>query len=264
MGDSSVPGVVLNDAGDGSIARLVSTVEQLCAGPLEGMALVGGLAVMARLASAHRATTDIDSVVAVRVDGGGDAIDALVAAGASKSGNGALFGGVQVDVIEAADPADISLDDIIDDDRSVAFVLAHAWALATAAPMEIVVVDPSGSQLLDATVRVATASALVAMKASAVMTRQGAFLAKRASDTYDLYRLMLLEASGQKVASQLAEAPEPLAKLCRGFIEGLFVTEPQRTSIMIAESAPDWAIDAERLKFVGGSFINRLDQATSS
>lgn len=54
--------IVLAGDADGEAARLVRTTARLAGVDLGPHALIGGLAVMCRLAAVHRATHDVDTV----------------------------------------------------------------------------------------------------------------------------------------------------------------------------------------------------------
>lgn len=55
--------IVLAGAEDGNAARLVRSTARLGEAHLGPHALIGGLAVMCRLAAVHRATQDVDTVI---------------------------------------------------------------------------------------------------------------------------------------------------------------------------------------------------------
>ena len=58
--------IVLTDDTDGTTARLVHVTARLAGVGLGPHALIGGLAVMCRLAAVHRATQDVDTVTETR------------------------------------------------------------------------------------------------------------------------------------------------------------------------------------------------------
>lgn len=98
------PDVVL--AGS-SMTRLVSAIPVISAQTGRAVVLVGGLAVMCRLSTPYRATTDLDTVHR-RGARERPQLELLVATGATPSGpSGALvhtpYGDVQVDVLEVTD-----------------------------------------------------------------------------------------------------------------------------------------------------------------
>lgn len=166
-------------------------------------AVVGGVAVMCRLATAHRPTADIDAVV--RDDAVPSAAEMLVAQGATRTTTGVDLGGVRIDLLEVGDvptPAELP-----DDQLDRAFVTAHAWALATAEPVNVIARSMRGGTLASAEVDLATPASLVAMKLHAIRKRREARLVKRGSDAYDIYRLLaLLDADGS-IGVVLRQAP---------------------------------------------------------
>ncbi|MFN8104972.1 MAG: hypothetical protein U0U69_10970 [Acidimicrobiia bacterium] len=94
-----------------------------------------------------------------------------------------LVAGVEIDEIDTASFQYEDLDGLDLDDR--VFVVSHRWALDTATETEIV----AGTE--HASIRVATPAALVAMKSGAVLGGRPREPRKRASDLYELYRLVL-------------------------------------------------------------------------
>jgi hypothetical protein len=147
----------------GRIVAYIQTMAQLPAEPT--WVLVGGLAVNARVRRVHRATNDIDTVShdqfrLVEILSAGDA-DQLSAAKVQLH-----HPEVEVDVMEstegAALPAEAS-------DR--AFALARRWAMATASPVRLRVVD--GQDLIShATPQVASVPALVGLKCVSIPRRK--------------------------------------------------------------------------------------------
>ena len=189
--------------------------------------LIGGLAVMCRVGTPHRATVDLDAVtrdltgvherlarLAVTATGGGqygfgdgldlDVIDVAPASAAELAAE-----------LEAAGPAltDLELN-----------VVAHVWAHDGATPLDIIAIDEeTGLPLAAASGRlVATVGGLVAMKATTVTLRASSRPEKRASDLYDLGRLVV---DGNGLALGLDAMPQVLraavlSRLHRWFIDG--------------------------------------------
>jgi predicted nucleotidyltransferase len=213
-------------------------------------ALVGGLAVSCRLGVAHRATADVDLVAdAPRVVSAGSAAENLVAAGIGERDEGGAVvriyvEGTRVEIIETAsvDPADA---DAIEPDRARLFVLSHRWALDTATPLRIRV---HGSDV-EAEVPVATPAALVAMKLHAFQDRNDD--RKRASDAWDLHRLLDLTSGDADFARDLAAAPPALLPLLRSGIEHAFRDDVTRTRRWIRAYGDDeWATVASEVALI--------------
>ena len=186
-------------------------VELLASLPSE-LRLIGGLAVMCRVGTPHRATIDLDAVTRDLTDVHAQlARLALVASG----GGQYLFSGqLDLDVIDVAPVAtEELLAQLLADGSALSDlelnVVAHTWAHDTASGLDIVAVDEgSGRRLAEAPGRmVATAAGIVAMKATTVSLRASSKPEKRASDLYDLGRVLV---AGHLTASDLAAMPAPL------------------------------------------------------
>lgn len=204
-------------------------------------AVIGGLAVTCRLMVAHRATGDVDVVAD---DPGilaeGNAAQNLVAAGIAERDEGTdvvrvHVDGTKVEIIEtsALDPAEVA---DVEPDLARLFVLAHRWALESATPLGIGVVGTD----VEIDVPVATSAALVAMKLHAFQDRNDD--RKRASDAWDLYRLIDLTSGEPHFATELAVAPAGLVPLLRTAVERIFRDDVTRTRRWIqVYGDPRWA-----------------------
>lgn len=161
--------------------------------------LIGGLAVICRLGSPYRATTDVDTVDRRRGDAPSQ-LDLLLTGGAKATGpSGALIetpaGPVRVDVLEVKDS---DYEPLPDDPTDRLHVLAHGWAEETATPLVL------RADNLDAVeVRVAEPGPLVAMKLQNLPNRPSA---KEATDLLDISKLLLDRSTASQVRSQLAGA----------------------------------------------------------
>ena len=161
--------------------------------------VVGGLAVVCRLTSPYRVTSDLD-IVNRRGNDEPAQFELLIASGAQPSGvSGVLVptsaGPVQVDVLEVTD-ADLS--SLPDDPTDRLHVLSHAWAATSATPVTL---RASGTSEL--TVSVAEPGPIVAMKLQSIMNRGSA---KEGTDLLDIIRLSLDPAAGPVLRTQLAHA----------------------------------------------------------
>ncbi len=214
--------VILTGRRDGTTHR---SVELLATLPAE-LRLIGGLAVMCRVGSPHRATVDLDAVArglaGVHVD------LAALAVSASGGGQYTFEGDLELDVI------DVSPDRVDDLAAELGWpgvelsdlelnVLAHTWAHDAATALDLGAVDEiDGSRLVSAPGRlVASALGLVAMKATTVALRASSKPEKRASDLYDLGRLIETEALAADAVARLPEvlrAPV-LDRLGRWFVD---------------------------------------------
>ena len=256
---SQLPELSIQGDDNGFIATVVRALADI---PVEMPAyvLVGGFAVIVRVAGAHRVTRDVDAVT-WSADGTNDAaIAVLVDAGAERTINGARFEGVQIDVIATGD---FSEDDIAAlDEYDRAFVASHRWAFDSAERLQIVVFTRDGVQA-STEVALATPSALVAMKLSAIPRRKLANPAKRASDLYDIYQLIQVFNRRGDLAAGLGRAPHDLGPWCRDQLDGLLVDQAERSSLWLAtEGSPTMhAVSAEDLRAVGEVIVGDMSRA---
>jgi hypothetical protein len=204
-------------------------VELLASLPAE-LRLIGGLAVMCRVGSPHRTTVDLDAV-ARDLSGLHDSI-ARMAVTASGGGQYRFEGALDLDVIDVAPvPASQLVDELVVAGERLTDlelnVVSLTWAHDGATPLDVVAVDErSGERLVDAPGRmVATTSGLVAMKATAVPLRASTRPEKRASDLYDLSRLLL--APGPDAAT-LSQMPDVLARVVAQRLVSWFVDDAGR------------------------------------
>ena len=184
--------------------------------------VVGGLAVLCRLSTAYRATTDLDTVSRLQAGQVGQ-LDLLIAAGANPSGPAGAkvdtpLGPVQVDVLEVTDA---DLEPLPDDATDRLHVLAHAWAAQTATLVRLVAddVDP-------VTVLVAQPAALVAMKLQSVMNRGAA---KEGTDLLDIVRLATDPATAAAVIDGLRGADSQLRSDAQLHARRWFTDSAERT-----------------------------------
>jgi hypothetical protein len=170
-----------------ALVSVIRTVGAPGQSGLDGYVIVRGVAVAAKLGQAHRATTDVDTVIDEVAHP--DAIEALLAlADARPDPTGphrVQLGGTKVEIVGVGPVDDISFEGMTE--LQTLFVASHMWALATATSLTLVAgADPS----VRATPPFAAPAALVAMKLHAIQDRRPTSrLEKRGSDALDLYRL---------------------------------------------------------------------------
>lgn len=198
--------VVLTGRPGGTTHLSVEALSQL---PPE-MRLIGGLAVVCRVGVPHRATVDLDALT--RDLELFDPTLQRLALSSSGGGQYVLPGKLDLDVIDVAPgSAEQVLAELLEQGPLSDLelnVVAHTWAHDTATSVAISVVDDGGIPLISGVARlVASTAGLVAMKATTVVLRASSKPEKRASDLYDLARLLV----GARGAEQLAEAPEELS-----------------------------------------------------
>ena len=98
------PTVILRSGVDDHLVRSTAALQRLSNISIGRTAVIGGFAVMVRLATAHRVTEDVDTVTWT-ADGTLDApIALLVEHGATRSRNGVDLGDVHIDLIAVSGP----------------------------------------------------------------------------------------------------------------------------------------------------------------
>lgn len=185
---------------------------------------------MCRVGTPHRATVDLDAL-ARDLASFHDALSHL-ALTATGGGQYTFAGNLDLDVIDVASLPASELATVLEADGEPLTdlelnVIAHTWAHDTATPIDITAVDDeTGDVLARAEDRlVASAAGIVAMKATTVGLRASSKPEKRASDLYDLGRLLV--AGGIKVAD-LETAPAVLRDAVAERLRGWFVEERGR------------------------------------
>jgi hypothetical protein len=205
------------------------SIELLATLPAE-LRLIGGLAVMCRVGTPHRATVDLDAVAR---DLAGVHIGlAELAVSATGGGQYTFAGDLELDVIDvSADPvealvAELGWPEVELSDLELN-VVAHTWAHDTATELDLVAVDEAtGARLAAAPGRlVASALGLVAMKATTVSLRASSKPEKRASDLYDLGRLV---ETGALHGIGFGALPVPLRDPIEARLEQWFVDDRGR------------------------------------
>jgi hypothetical protein len=205
--------------------------------------VVGGLAVICRLASPYRATSDLDTVNRRGSDEPAQ-LDLLIASGAARSGpSGALVptpaGPVQVDVLEVSDS---DLENLPEDPTARLHILAHAWAVATATQMEL-----RSESIRGLAVAVAEPGALIAMKLQAVMDRSRQ---KEATDLLDIIRLTLDPTAGAASREALRQADPILRGDALLHARRWFDQQADRTLRRVHEIPEGRGVAAEDIAFV--------------
>lgn len=188
------------------VVQAVAEVEALVGRP---PVVVGGLAVLCRLSSPYRATTDLDLVDRLR--GAAPQLEVLrTGEGAAPEQPAAVllptrFGKVKVDVLEVRQ---IEIDAPSDDPGDRLHAFSHAWADDTATPVTIDVHHSLGGDPVRVTTPVAEPGPLVAMKLQAVMNRG---TAKQGTDLQDVVRLVLDPAVRETLLDQIEDCDRQMA-----------------------------------------------------
>lgn len=235
-------------------SELIGLVQALAALERQDLpehALIGGVAVMTRLAQAHRVTLDVDQVLRETVP---STVDALVAQQAAQrvGSHVELPGGVRWDIIPTLERP-LEEGDLPEDDADRLFLLAHEWALVSAELVELSVhVAGAKKPAALATVPVATTPALFVAKLQAAQRRSQATLGKRGTDVDDARRLLETVGSAA-VARGIAEAPCDLTALTARLVDRVMVRDAERSVLWIKQAgAPGGgAVAPEDLRDLG-------------
>jgi hypothetical protein len=232
-----------------AMVRLVGAAATVASANLGRFAIIGGVAVVARLGQAHRATADVDAVVDEQTPP--PTIETLLALpGAQADPTGphrVLIDGIKVEIQGTEPYATADLDGMADE--HILYVGAHRYALESATRLTLVA---SASQTR-ATVPTATPGALLAMKLHAIEDRRpSGGLDKRASDAWDIYRLLLdLDAAGI-VRRELAALPQPLRGTVARAVQRILIDRADRTSSWLRAGDERMAvIAADELEALG-------------
>lgn len=233
------------------MSALVHAIPAITARTGRDVIVIGGLAVVCRLTRPYRATTDLDTV-SRRSSTEHPQLQLLLASGATASGaSGAMVptpaGDVQVDVLEVTDA---ELAHLPDDPTDRLHVLSHAWAAATATPIEI-----RADGLPDLTVAVAEPGPLVAMKLQSIMNRGAT---KEATDLLDIISLTLDPTAGATVRSQLAGADRQLRQDAARHAQRWFTNRAERSLRLIHAVPEGRTTQLDDLHLVGELIGNAL------
>ena len=243
--------IILAGAADSNAASLVHATARLADANLGPYALVGGLAVMCRLAAVHRATQDVYTVTETTAPTAVEVIATSVGQHDPSNSNRAVIDGITIDVIDTESFRPEDLVGIDSADRL--FVVSHRWALDTATATELI----AGGEV--ASIRVATPSALVAMKSGALLGGRMREPRKRASDLYDLYRLVLEHDRTGGIADALSAAPFDLGHLVADALEARIVEEPERAVRWLLDGGTEMSnVTPDDLRDVIRPLNNRL------
>ena len=215
------------------VAPLVASLAALAeAVPIGEFAVIGGLAVLARLQGAHRVTYDLDTVATQH----GDELTAVETVISTDGVDGLLLG-TKIDCIAVGDvPAsDIPAELLPEGEADRIFVLAHRWALDTAEDLTLIAVE-SGEVVAEARCRIATPGSLVAMKLQSAPKRRAARVEKAGGDYFDLFRLTSHPDMTRSITEALRQAPHDLGSWCQQEIKRCMVDEADRTVGTIVRS----------------------------
>jgi len=215
------------------VASLVATLDALAkAAPTSDFAVIGGLAVLARLEGAHRVTYDLDTVATQRGNN-----PSVVETVVSTDGADGFLLGTKVDCIAVGNtPAtDIPAALLPDAEPDRVFVLAHRWALDMAEELTLIV-EENDAAVSRVRCRFATPASLVAMKLQSAPRRRAARAPKAGGDYLDLFRLTSHPAMTRQIASALNHAPHDLGSWCFRETRRCMIDDADRTVGIIVRS----------------------------
>jgi len=250
----------VNLLGD-AMVPLVRAAGALEADDLPPFAIIGGVAVAARLGRVLRATADLDTVTDYRY--APTALEILKRrddADYDPADPHTIFlAGIQVQFQDVAAVTDEDVEDL--EPKALLYVAGHAFALERATLMTISAADGGGP--VEATVPVATAGALVAMKLHAYLDRRGvAGPDKRPGDLWDIYNLLLFVAAD--AAEDLSLAGRLLRDVVASTVEQHLIDGAARARTVLRSSNDEryQAITAAELQHAAGDFVARLHGRT--
>lgn len=210
---------------------LLAVVQTVLSGQVPDAALIGGLAVTARVASTtgYRATNDVDLVTAddvpptfLEVITARHQIEAPI-----------VIDGIKVDVIPTYDLTEGDLADI--DDGPRLFVASHRWALDTAEPVILRCTTAAATTTVE--VRLATPAALIAAKSHAVgFAHSQRRATKHASDLLDVYRLVDRYHPPGHLIADLQSAPGGLVGVIAAIMRAEYLVNPVKAATAMSES----------------------------
>jgi hypothetical protein len=241
-----------------AMVPLVRAVAALADAGVMRYAVVGGVAVAARLKQAHRATADVDTVVDETTPP--DAVEALLALPDTvrdpSAGHRVFVAGTKVEILGVGPLAESDLEGI--PTKDALFVASHVWALDTATPLTIV-----AAAALDvrATAPFATPATLIAMKLHAIEDRSNTSgQHKRAGDAWDIYRILVdLDIDGS-VRQAFTQASNTLRYLVRDAAERVLLSAAARTRGWLrAGDDAMAAVTTEELELVGRALVDALE-----
>lgn len=251
---TEVPTVML--LGD-AMVPLVRAAVALEADDVPPFAVIGGVAVAVRLGHVLRATADLDTVTDYRY--APTAIEILKRRDDADydpaDPHTISLAGTQVQFQDVVAVTDADVEHL--EPRDLLYVAGHAHALERATLVTISASDRDGP--VAATVPVATAGALVAMKLHAYLDRRSTSGPdKRPGDLWDIYNLLLLVAA--EAADDLSSAGLLLQNVVASTVEQHLVAGAARARTILRSSNDEryQVITAAEIQHAAGDFVARL------
>lgn len=238
------------------MTRLVSAIPMVAEQTESQVIVVGGLAVMCRLGTPYRATTDLDTVDVQTADSRPH-LELLLTRSPPSGPSGALLatplGPVQVDVLRVS-KAD--RDPLPEDENGRLHIQSHLWAAETATDLTLAVTGAT-----EVTVAVAEPGPIIAMKLQAVMNRGAA---KEGTDLLDIIRLTLDTQCGPASRGQLELADEQLRADALLHAQRWFHQHAARSLRKIQAVPEGRGIEADDLELVGELLTAALERSDPS
>jgi len=239
-----------------AMVGLVQAVAALSEAGIARYAVVGGVAVSARLGQAHRATTDVDAVVDVTVPP--DAVEALLALPGAETvprvPHRVLIHGTQLELLQAGPVDDADLEGLSKKDSM--FVAAHSWALDTAT---LLTITAGSDPRIIAHAPFASPGALLAMKLGAIEGRLVRGAPKRGGDAWDIYRLLVDRDADGSIRAELADAPDRLRVLVAEAVSRVLVDNVDQTRAWMRTGGPEMAaVTVDELRYVGQVLVGGI------
>jgi len=253
-GTEGIPAVHLTGATMLALVSAIPELELRTGGPVT---VVGGLAVLCRLGTAYRVTSDLDTVHR-RAAGELSMLEVVMRTlGAEEAGPaGAIIptpeGKVRVDIIEVTDS---ELQRLPDDPTDRLAVLSHAWAASSATHVKVRVARPSGPPVTEVVVLMAEPGPLIAMKLQSIMNRP---TNKERTDLLDIVRLTLDPRTGPAGLAQLSNADDQLAADAALHAQRWFIDLKRQTSRLINGIPEGTDVDDDTIDLVAELLLTEL------
>jgi hypothetical protein len=226
-----------------AVVQAIADIERLVGRPA---VVVGGLAVLCRMSTQHRATTDLDIVD--RLLGSRPHLELLREVSGAQSVQPAAvmlptaFGVARVDVLEVNQ---VEIDQPSDDPGDRLFAAAHAWAYDTASPVDLRA-EPLQGAAVQVRTMVAGPGPLIAMKLQAVMNRASS---KQGTDLGDIVRLVLDPAARDRALQQIATCPDEMAGDI-GLHANLWLVQRRLETLRSIEAAGGFDVEGDDIDLV--------------
>ena len=235
-------------------AVLLRTAARIVGAGAGRVAIVGGVAVTCRLTYAHRATTDVDAVAEERTPPVIEVLGHFSDAVRDPARRDRLvIAGVPVDVIPTV-PID---EEDLSEGAEELFLVAHRYALESAEMVDVVL---DGPDRVKVELPLATPAALVATKLCGIQGLMRRPPEKRATDGYDLYRVLRELDDEGDVAQVVREHGDPLLRCVRDAAAEVLLRGGAGVvrNIAVYGGAGVPGLTVDELTFVAERFVDNL------